>query len=168
MRLLFIGDIVGRAGRAIVMERLPALRAQWKLDCVVINAENAAGGFGLTEAICEELIGAGADALTLGNHSFDQREALVFINRQPRLVRPANYNSGTPGRGAALVETASGARVLVVNLLGRVFMGPANDPFAAAEREVGACPLGLGCDAAIVDIPAEASINRQSKPVEIQ
>ena len=162
MRLLFIGDIVGRAGRAIVMERLPALRAQWKLDCVVINAENAAGGFGLTEAICEELIGAGADALTLGNHSFDQREALVFINRQPRLVRPANYNSGTPGRGAALVETASGARVLVVNLLGRVFMGPANDPFAAAEREVGACPLGLGCDAAIVDIHAEASSEKQA------
>ena len=162
MRLLFIGDIVGRSGRAIVMQRLPALRAQWKLDCVVINAENAAGGFGLTEAICDELLGAGADALTLGNHSFDQREALVFINRQPRLVRPANYNSGTPGRGAALIETQAGARVLVVNLLGRVFMGPANDPFAAAEREVGACPLGLGCDAAIVDIHAEASSEKQA------
>jgi 2',3'-cyclic-nucleotide 2'-phosphodiesterase len=162
VRLFFIGDIVGRSGRAIVTSRLPALRVRWKLDCVVINAENAAGGFGLTEAICDELLGAGADALTLGNHSFDQREALVFINRQPRLVRPANYNSGTPGRGAAMIETASGARVLVVNLLGRVYMGLANDPFAAAEREVGACPLGMGCDAAIIDIHAEASSEKQA------
>ena len=162
MRLLFIGDIVGRSGRAIVTQRLPALRAQWKLDCVIANAENAAGGFGLTEAICDELLGAGADALTLGNHSFDQREALVFINRQPRLVRPANYNSGTPGRGAAMIETASGARVLVVNLIGRVYMGLANDPFAAAEREIGACPLGAGCDAAVIDIHGEATSEKQA------
>ena len=162
MRLLFIGDIVGRSGRAIVLQRLPALRAQWRLDCVVVNAENAAGGFGLTETICDELIGAGADALTLGNHSFDQREALVFINRQPRLVRPANYTKGTPGRGAAMVETERGARVLVVNLIGRVYMGLAGDPFEAAEREIGACPLGAGCDAAIVDIHAEATSEKQA------
>ena len=162
MRLLFIGDVVGRAGRAAVLERLPDLRARWKLDCVVVNGENAAGGFGLTEAICDDLLQAGADAVTLGNHSFDQREALVFIARQPRLVRPANYNKGTPGRGAALVETKAGARVLVVNLVGRVFMGLANDPFEAAEREIGACPLGVGCDAAIVDMHAEASSEKQA------
>ena len=162
MRLLFIGDIVGRSGRAIVQQRLPSLRAQWKLDCVVINAENAAGGFGLTEAICDDLLGAGADVLTLGNHSFDQREALVFINRQPRLVRPANFNKGTPGRGAAMVETQGGARVLVVNLIGRIYMPPAGDPFEAAEREIGACPLGSGCDAIIVDFHAEATSEKQA------
>ena len=162
MRLLFIGDGVGRAGRAAVIERLPGLRARWKLDCVVVNGENAAGGFGLTEAICDDLLQAGADAVTLGNHAFDQREALVFIARQPRLVRPANYNKGTPGRGAALIETKAGARVLVVNLVGRVFMGLANDPFEAAEREIGACPLGVGCDAAIVDMHAEASSEKQA------
>jgi len=124
---------------------------------VVINGENSAGGFGITEAICDELIGAGADAVTLGNHAWDQREALVFIDRQPRLVRPANFNKGTPGRGAALIETQGGHRVLVVNLIGRVFMGLHRDPFNAAEREVAACPLGMACDAILVDFHAEAT-----------
>ena len=104
MRLLFLGDIVGRPGRRAVTERLPALRERWRLDCVVINGENAAGGFGITEAICDEILLAGADAITLGNHAFDQREALVFIERQPRLIRPVNYPPGTPGRGANLIE----------------------------------------------------------------
>lgn len=157
MRLLFIGDVVGRSGRDIVLAELPRLRARWKLDCVVINGENSAGGFGITEAICDELLGAGADAVTLGNHAWDQREALVFIDRQPRLVRPANFNKGTPGRGATLIETQGGHRVLVVNLIGRVFMGLHRDPFTAAEREISACPLGLACDAILVDLHAEAT-----------
>src|SRR5271165_1692684 len=104
MRILFIGDIVGRAGRAVVVERLPGLIRDWKLDLVVINGENAAGGFGITEAIYQQLLDAGADAITLGNHAWDQREALVFIARAPRLIRPLNYPSGTPGRGTALIE----------------------------------------------------------------
>src|ERR1700677_1737281 len=111
MRLLFIGDVVGRAGRAFLLEHLPNLRARWKLDFVVVNGENAAGGFGITEAICDDLLAAGADAVTLGNHAFDQREALAFIERQPRLIRPANYPPGTPGRGANLLEAPSGAKV---------------------------------------------------------
>jgi 2',3'-cyclic-nucleotide 2'-phosphodiesterase len=98
MRLLFLGDVVGRPGRVAVSEHLPELKRRWALDCVVINGENAAGGFGITEAICDELLAAGADAITLGNHSFDQREALVFIERQPKLLRPINYPSTTPGR----------------------------------------------------------------------
>src|SRR5438477_11275995 len=114
MRILFLGDIVGRAGRKAVIEQVPGLRQAWKLDAVVINGENAAGGFGLTEAIFEEVIGAGADVVTLGNHAFDQREALVFIERAPRLVRPRNYPRGTPGRGGALVDLANGARLLVI------------------------------------------------------
>jgi 2',3'-cyclic-nucleotide 2'-phosphodiesterase len=107
MRILFIGDIVGRSGRAIVLDRLPKLVADWKLDLVVINGENAAGGFGITEAIYNELIEAGADAITLGNHAWDQREALVFIERAPRLIRPANFPSGTPGRGARSMNTSA-------------------------------------------------------------
>src|SRR3954468_3488111 len=134
MRLLFLGDIVGRPGRKAVTDRLPALRERWLLDCVVINGENAAGGFGITEAICDEILAAGADAVTLGNHSFDQREALVFIERQPRLVRPANYPAGTPGRGATLLDLHNGARLLVVQVMGRIFMDALDDPFTAAER----------------------------------
>ncbi|MDB5593377.1 MAG: family metallophosphoesterase [Hyphomicrobiales bacterium] len=162
MRLLFIGDIVGRAGRAVLLEYLPDLRARYKLDFVVVNGENAAGGFGITEAICDEFLGAGADCITLGNHSFDQREALVFIERQPRLLRPANYPAGTPGRGANLFETANGQRVLVMNVMGRIFMDAMDDPFAAVEREMGACPLGIGCDAFVLDLHAETTSEKMS------
>ena len=157
MRLLFIGDVIGRAGRIAIGEHLPALRRAWALDCVVVNGENSAGGFGITEDICREFLDAGADCVTLGNHSFDQREALVFIARQPRLIRPANYPKGTPGGGAALVEIGGDRRVLVVNVMGRIFMDAMDDPFAALDRELDACPLGRGCDAAIVDVHAEAT-----------
>ncbi len=162
MRLLFIGDVVGRAGRAVLAEQLPRLRLAWGLDCIIVNGENAAGGFGITEAICADFLDAGADCVTLGNHAFDQREALVFIARQPRLIRPLNYPRGVPGGGANLIETAAGARVLVINLMGRVFMDAMDDPFAAAERELGACPLGAGCDAAVIDFHAEASSEKQA------
>jgi 2',3'-cyclic-nucleotide 2'-phosphodiesterase len=162
MRLLFLGDIVGRPGRNAVTERLPALRERWRLDCVVINGENAAGGFGITEAICDEVLFAGADVVTLGNHAFDQREALVFIERQPRLVRPANFPPGTPGRGAAMVETRSGARVLVLNLMGRLFMEALDDPFVAVDRELEACALGQGADAIVIDMHAEATSEKQA------
>jgi metallophosphoesterase (TIGR00282 family) len=114
------------------------------------------------EAICDEILDAGADAVTLGNHSFDQREALVFIERQPRLVRPANYPPGTPGRGATVVETRAGARVLVVNVMGRIFLDPLDDPFAAAERELTVCPLGAAADAVIVDVHAEATSEKEA------
>src|SRR6186713_2374720 len=145
MRILFIGDIVGRSGRTIVIERLPALISDWKLDLVVANGENAAGGFGITEVIYNELVDAGADAITLGNHAWDQREALVFIERAPRLIRPLNYPPGTPGRGAALIEAKNGKRVLVVNLMGRHAIEPVlDDPFLVIDRELSACPLRTG------------------------
>ncbi|MEA1832472.1 TIGR00282 family metallophosphoesterase [Methylobacterium durans] len=162
MRLLFLGDVVGRPGRLAVADRLPALRERWRLDAVVVNGENAAGGFGITETICDEILQAGADAVTLGNHSFDQREALVFIARQPRLIRPANYPPGTPGRGATIVETRDGARILVVSVMGRLYMDALDDPFAAAERELSACPLGDAADAVIVDVHAEATSEKQA------
>ena len=100
LRILFVGDVVGRSGRTAISEHLPGMIRDWALDLVVVNGENAAGGFGITEAIYQEFIDAGADAVTLGNHAWDQREALVFIERAPRLVRPANFPKGTPGRGA--------------------------------------------------------------------
>jgi 2',3'-cyclic-nucleotide 2'-phosphodiesterase len=162
MRILFVGDIVGRSGRAIVYERLPNLVRDWKLDLVVANAENSAGGFGISETIYRELLDVGIDAITLGNHAWDQKEALVFIERAPRLVRPINYPAGTPGRGAALIEAKNGARVFVVNAMGRIFMDPLDDPFAAVERELSACPLGRGADAVIVDFHGEATSEKQA------
>ena len=162
MRILFIGDVVGRSGRAIVNERLPGLVKDWNLDLVAVNGENAAGGFGITEVIYNELIDAGADAVTLGNHSWDQREALVFIERAPRLIRPVNYPKGTPGRGAALVDTKNGKRALVINAMGRIFMDPLDDPFAAIEREISACPLRTAADAIIIDLHCEATSEKQA------
>ncbi len=162
LRLLFIGDVLGRSGRAAVTRYVPRLREKWALDFVVCNGENAAGGFGITEAICEEMLGAGVDCVTLGNHAFDQREALVFIERQPRLLRPINYPPGTPGRGANIFAAARGQQVLVVNPMGRVFMDAIDDPFAAIERELGACPLGVGCDAIVVDMHAETSSEKMA------
>src|SRR6266404_4763347 len=162
MRLLFVGDVVGRSGRTIVLDRLPGLVRDWRLDCVIVNGENAAGGFGITEPIYHELIDAGADAITLGNHAWDQRETLVFIERAPRLIRPINYPPGTPGRGAAFLEARNGARVLVINAMGRIFMDPLDDPFAAVERELAACPLRQAADAIIVDIHGEATSEKQA------
>jgi metallophosphoesterase (TIGR00282 family) len=162
MRILFVGDIVGRSGRALICERLPNLIRDWKLDLVVANGENAAGGFGITETIYRELIDAGIDMITLGNHAWDQKEALVFIERAPRLIRPINYPPGTPGRGAALIDAKNGARVLIVNAMARVFMDPLDDPFAAIDRELAACPLGRGADAVVVDFHGEATSEKQA------
>jgi metallophosphoesterase (TIGR00282 family) len=162
MRILFVGDIVGRSGRAIVLDRLPGLIKDWKLDLVVINGENAAGGFGITETIYNELIEVGADAVTLGNHAWDQREALVFIERAPRLIRPANFPAGTPGRGAAMVEAKNGKRALVLNAMGRIFMDALDDPFAVVERELTACALGKGADAIVLDMHCEATSEKQA------
>jgi hypothetical protein len=162
MRILFIGDVVGRSGRNIVLERLPDLIAAWKLDLVALNGENAAGGFGITEAIYQELLDAGVDVVTGGNHSWDQKETLVFIDRAPKLLRPLNFPPGTPGRGSALIEARNGARVLVINAMGRIFMDPLDDPFAAIDRELTACALGSGADAIIIDIHAEATSEKQA------
>jgi 2',3'-cyclic-nucleotide 2'-phosphodiesterase len=162
MRILFVGDVVGRSGRTTVYEQLPKLVRTWRLDLVVVNGENAAGGFGITETIYQELIDAGADAVTLGNHAWDQREALVFIERAPRLIRPLNYPKGTPGRGAALITTKNGSRALVVNAMGRTFMEPLDDPFSAIDRELLTCQLKQGADAVVIDFHAEATSEKQA------
>ncbi|MFZ2468888.1 MAG: TIGR00282 family metallophosphoesterase [Parvibaculum sedimenti] len=162
MKLLFLGDIVGRAARDAIISDLPGLRADLGADFVVVNGENAAGGFGITAQICEELFDAGVDVVTLGNHAWDQREALVHIERESRLIRPVNFPKGTPGRGAHLFETAKGERVLVINAMGRVFMDALDDPFAAIERELDACPLGEVADAILVDFHGEATSEKMA------
>lgn len=164
MRLAFFGDVVGRAGRDGLSDHLPDLRRRLGLDFVVINAENAAAGFGITENTARELFDAGADCLTLGNHSWDQKEALTYIVREPRLIRPLNYPilSDAPGRGANLFETQGGRSVLVVNLLGRVHMDPLDDPFAAVDRVLNDTPLGQVADAIIVDMHCEATSEKMA------
>ncbi len=162
MRILFLGDIVGRAARNAIYDRLPGLIGDLSVDLTIVNGENAAGGFGITEDICQAILDAGADVVTTGNHAWDQREALVFIDRQERLIRPLNYPPGTPGRGSVLVTARNGARVLVINAMGRLFMDPLADPFAAIDAEITACPLGEQADAIVVDMHAEATSEKQS------
>ncbi len=162
MRILFLGDLVGRSGRGAVIEALPKLRERYRLDFVVVNGENAAGGFGISEAILIELLDAGADVVTTGNHVFDQREALVFIERHDRLLRPINFPQGTPGKGVGLFKAKTGADVLVINAMGRVFMADLDDPFRAVERELEACRLKTGADAILIDFHAEATSEKEA------
>ncbi|MEM7170673.1 MAG: TIGR00282 family metallophosphoesterase [Pseudomonadota bacterium] len=158
MRLLFLGDVVGRAGRDAVCNRLPELRRELGLDFVVVNGENAAGGFGVTQKICLSLFEAGADVITGGNHSWDQREALSFIGSEPRLLRPDNYPAGTPGRGAALYDAGRGRKVLVINVMGQLFMNPdLDDPFRAVDQALAKHRLGQTTSAILLDFHAETT-----------
>ncbi|HEV2561317.1 MAG TPA: TIGR00282 family metallophosphoesterase [Rhizomicrobium sp.] len=162
MRLLFIGDVLGKPGRDVLAAELPRLCDVLKLDFIVINGENLAGGFGITRSVANEMFALGVDCITTGNHWLDQREILSFINDEDRILRPCNLPPGTPGKGANLYQAKNGAHVLVINPLGRVFMEPQDDPFAAVERELNACPLGEGADAIIVDMHAEATSEKMA------
>lgn len=163
MRLIFLGDVVGKAGREAVFTYLPLLREELKPDLVVVNGENAAHGFGISEEIFNRLRESGADVVTLGNHAFDQREALVFIAREDRMIRPVNWPGACPGKGATLVDTARGQRVLVINAMGRVMVEPVlDDPFPAVDRELESCKLGRDCDAIVLDFHAEASSEKMA------
>ncbi|MEJ0026909.1 MAG: TIGR00282 family metallophosphoesterase [Rhizomicrobium sp.] len=162
MRILFIGDIIGKPGRDVVAAELPRLRQSLGLDLVIANGENAAGGFGLTQAIAREFFATGIDVISTGNHWADQKEILSFIGDEDRILRPLNYPKGTPGRGANLYQTAKGERVLVINAMGRVFMDALDDPFAAVEAELSACPLGEAADAIVVDMHAEATSEKMA------
>jgi metallophosphoesterase (TIGR00282 family) len=136
MNILFIGDIFGRPGRDLVRRGLRPLVRRYAIDFVVANVENAAGGFGITREVGDSLAGAGVDVMTSGNHVWDKKEALDYVSAEPRLLRPANYPAGVPGRGSVLARTATGRGVGVVNLMGRVFMHPLDDPFSGALREI--------------------------------
>ena len=163
MRLLFLGDLVGRGGRTAVIEALPRLRADWKLDFVVVNGENAAGGYGLTGEIAGQLFAAGADVVTLGDHAFDQKDMLSSIEGEKRLLRPLNFARAAPGRGVGLYSAPRGRRVLVAVVLGRVFMNkPFDDPFPALDAALKTAPLGGGADAVIVEVHAEATSEKMA------
>ncbi|MEL6373560.1 MAG: TIGR00282 family metallophosphoesterase [Pseudomonadota bacterium] len=162
MRLLFLGDLVGRAGRQAVVDAVPRLRDRHGFDFVVVNGENAAGGFGITPAICNNLFDAGVDVITTGNHVWDQRETLVHIEREDRLLRPANFPPGTPGKGAGLFKAQNGADVLVINAMGRVFMSDLDCPFRCVDEALESCPLKAGADAIVLDFHAEATSEKQA------
>lgn len=162
MQLLFLGDLVGRAGRNAVIDELPQLVEDNQLDFVVVNGENAAAGFGITEEIVQNVLDAGADVITTGNHAWDQRDTLVYIERQQQLLRPANYPAGTPGKGANLFRAKNGADVLVVNVMGRVYMDALDCPFTAIDKILADCPLGVVADAIIIDMHAEATSEKQA------
>lgn len=162
MRLLFIGDVIGRAGREAVSSYLPALKAELDLDFIILNGENAAHGFGLTRRLADEFFALGVDCITTGNHWLDQREILSFIGEDDRVLRPLNLPKGTPGRGVNLFQAKNGEQVLVIAPIGRVFMEPQDDPFAAVARELELCPLAEGADAIVVDFHAEASSEKMA------
>jgi len=163
MRLLFLGDVMGRAGRSALTEGLARLRAETRADFVVVNGENATAGAGLSPDHAAALFAAGADCVTLGDHAFDQREMLSFIDREPRLVRPLNYAKAAPGRGHGLFALADGRKVLVAQVLGQVFMKrPFDDPFSALDRVLAAHPPGGAAQAVVVDMHAEATSEKMA------
>ena len=155
MRILFIGDIFGKPGREIVRRGLAALTEYHAIDLVIANVENSAAGFGVTGDIADALLGYGIDVLTSGNHIWDKKEVLDYIPRQPKLLRPANFPAGVPGRGSYLARTRSGEPVGIVNVMGRVFMAPLDDPFAVVLREIET--LRAKTRVIVVDMHGEAS-----------
>lgn len=158
MKILFLGDVMGRAGRDAVATHLPRLRSEWKLDFVVVNGENSSNGMGLTGEHAKLLLAAGADCLTLGDHAFDQRDMLQFIENEPRIIRPINFAKTAPGRGHRVFEDARGRKVLVAQVLGNVFMKRAfDDPFSAIDGVLRTFPLGGAVQAVIVDVHCEAT-----------
>ena len=162
MNLLFIGDVVGRSGREAVIGRLPGLRQRLGLDFVVLNGENAAGGYGITEKICGEFYAAGVDVITTGNHVWDQREIISYIGRDARLLRPLNYPPGTPGAGVGVFEATRGRKVLVAHVMCRLFMIPLDDPFAAVDAALATHRLGGSVAAAVLDIHGEATSEKMA------
>jgi metallophosphoesterase (TIGR00282 family) len=157
VKLLYLGDVVGRAGRTVVVENLQQWRRDLALDFVIVNGENAANGFGITPKICDQLYEAGADVIVLGNHAWDAREIIPHIDGESRLLRPLNLPAGTPGRGASVFEVPGGRRILVIQVLGRIFMDPLDDPFAAAAAALKSHTLGGSVNAIFVDMHAEAT-----------
>lgn len=162
MRFLYLGDIVGRAGRDAVVAELPRLRERLRLDFVAVNGENAAHGFGITPQICKDLYAAGADTILLGNHAWDQKEIVPYIGGDARLIRPLNYPEGTPGRGAAVFTLKDGRKILVVQVMGRLFMDPLDDPFAAVDKAMQPYPMPGAVQAVLVDVHGEATSEKMA------
>ncbi|MBD0271153.1 MAG: YmdB family metallophosphoesterase [Acetobacteraceae bacterium] len=159
MRLLFLGDVVGRSGRDALTAALPGLRQRLRLDLVVVNGENASHGFGLSPDMARAFLEAGTDVITLGNHAWDRKEIIPYLETEPRVIRPVNFPPGTPGRGAHVAALRDGRRTLVVNVMGRLFMDALDDPFRAVQAELARHRMGAGgtVQAVVIDVHAEAS-----------
>lgn len=162
MKIIYCGDLVGRSGRDAVLENIANLREHYEADFVIVNAENAAHGFGLTPSICRDLYEVGVDGIITGNHVFDQREIVPFLDSDKRIIRPLNYPSGTIGRGFTLLESANGKKLLICQVMGRVFMEALDCPVQAFEAVLKDYKLGGNVDAIMVDIHAEASSEKIS------
>jgi hypothetical protein len=162
LNILLLGDVVGRSGRDAVKAHLPGLKRDLAVDVAIVNAENAAHGYGLTERLAGELYDAGADILSTGNHVWDQRELIGTIDRDPRILRPANFPEGTPGAGWRLHPLGNGRTVLVINLMGRLFMDMLDDPFARLEMILAEHQLGANATAIVVDFHAEATSEKMA------
>jgi metallophosphoesterase (TIGR00282 family) len=162
MRILFLGDIVGRSGRQAVYDQLPQLRHDLSCDCVIVNGENAAGGFGITGKIADELVEAGVDVITLGNHAFDQKQIIPYLDRNEHIIRPANFPPHTPGKGSTLVTLPEGQVVYVINLMGRLFMDALDDPFQTIDLLLSQCPLKEQADAVLIDFHAETTSEKNA------
>ena len=161
MNLLFLGDIVGRPGRDLVRRHVRALASRYDAALVIANGENAAGGSGITRDNMLEILAAGVDVITTGNHVWDKRETLEFIGNEPRLLRPANYPEGTPGKGSYVATATNGVRVGVINVMGRIFMNAIDDPFRSAQLEV-ARVRGDGAQVIFVDMHAETTSEKMA------
>ena len=153
---------MGRTGREAVVAQMPDLRRKLDLDLVVVNGENAAHGFGISETIAKELFAAGVDCITTGNHVWDKKDIIPYIEQEPRLLRPINYPDGTPGKGAVILQARDGRRVLVVNLMCRLFMDALGDPWAALDKVLKQNPMGRACHAVIVDVHGEANSEKMA------
>ncbi len=162
MRILIIGDIVGRSGREAVEKHLPAVRKSLELDFVILNGDNAAHGFGITGSICKEFYDMGVDCITAGNHVWDQREIISYINSDPKLLRPLNLPKSTPGRGFLTAQLPDGRKILIVHVLGQIFMEALGDPFTAVEEIVSANRLGKAVQAIVVDFHGEATSEKSA------
>lgn len=162
MRVLICGDVVGRAGRKAITGNVPRLRERHDIDFVVVNGENAAGGFGITPKICDEFYAAGVDVITTGNHVWDQRDIIPHFDRETRLLRPDNFPRGTPGRGVAEFRDARGRRIVVLHLMTRLFMDPLDDPFAAMTEMLNTWRLGANADVILLDFHGEASSEKMA------
>ncbi len=162
MRILFLGDIVGRSGRDAVAAALPRLRESLRLDLAIVNVENASHGFGCSPDMANTLFEVGADVLTLGNHAWDRKELAGYIETQKRLIRPINFPPGTPGQGSVLVDLADGRRALVLQAMGRLFMEPNDDPFRLTAELLGKHRLGVTVQAIVADIHGEATSEKMA------
>jgi metallophosphoesterase (TIGR00282 family) len=162
MRILFIGDVVGRTGREAVAARLPGLRAALGIELAVVNAENASHGFGLAPDMARALLAAGADVITLGNHAWDRKEIIPYLGQTTRVIRPLNFPPGTPGAGSVVVEVRDGRRALVLNAMGRLFMDPLDCPFRGTAQELARHRLGVTVHAIVADFHAEASSEKMA------